>query len=105
MAIILMWDIPARLFHWAFASNVTGALHAGYASLAIDPANRPHAVYQRAQTGTNTILQYAKFDGTSWALTPESWLPRNATLSESAGIRKVTLGTNRDPSRFFILKR
>jgi hypothetical protein len=51
------------------ASNVTGAMYSGYASLAIDTANHPHVVYQRAQTGANTVLQYAWFDGTSWTVT------------------------------------
>jgi hypothetical protein len=43
----------------------TGAAFSAYPSLAIDAANRPPVVYQRAQPGTNTLLQYARFTGTN----------------------------------------
>ena len=48
---------------------VTGAVYSAYASLAIDSANRPHVVYQRAEPGTNTTLQHARFTGTNWLVT------------------------------------
>ena len=48
---------------------VTGALYSAYPSLAIDAANRPHVVYQRAGPGTNTVLQHARFTGTAWLVT------------------------------------
>jgi hypothetical protein len=50
-------------------SVVTGALYSAYPSLAIDAANRPHVAYQRAEPGTNTLLQHARFTGTDWLVT------------------------------------
>ena len=48
---------------------VMGASYSAYPSLAIDSANRPHVVYQRAEPGTNTVLQHARFTGTNWLVT------------------------------------
>ena len=47
----------------------TGAVWSAYASLAIDGSNRPHIAYQRAEPGTNTVLQHARFTGTNWLIT------------------------------------
>lgn len=48
---------------------VMGASYSAYPSLAIDSANRPHVVYQRAEPGTNTVLQHARLTGTNWLVT------------------------------------
>ena len=66
---------------------VTGALYSAYPSLAIDSANRPRVVFQRAEAGTNAILQYAQFDGTNWlATTADDGGPAHYDVGANTGL-------------------
>ncbi|MDP3848987.1 MAG: hypothetical protein Q8Q59_00675 [Luteolibacter sp.] len=45
MDVILIWDLPARLFHWAFAGSLTVALAIGFLVDDDAPLFQPHMIF------------------------------------------------------------
>lgn len=45
MNIILIWDIPSRLFHWAFATTLTAAIGIGFLVDDDDPLFQLHMIF------------------------------------------------------------